>query len=274
MTWIWKNKLYLFLAAVILYLAAARFTSDRAKAKEDAAREKAFQETALKLGAAIARERTADELSKELSEKNAQLVAALKDKSKDSHVIEHTTDTVTIHDTVTVHDAGAQTWEDSEGRFHLDLAKGLLHRDERFRLDGVVVEGPDGRTKVRGVSLTEISPRTGLPLPSEGVQIDSHFDVVRETPPIGMFHPRAVAALGSGGYGLGLEVLNLHDRFDLNAVALYAPGPKSVRLGPAVTWRVKLPFLDTNLGIGPSFLYDVRRGTWSAGAVATIELTR
>jgi len=271
--WVWPRKYYALLAAVILWLAAARFTSDRAHAAEIAAREKAFQETAQKLGAAVAQEKSAGQIAAELSDKNAALVAALKKAEKSSHVVEHTTDTVVIHDQVEAQQTSLTTWQDKWGRFKLDLSTSTFTRDQRFRLEGVIVEGPGG-AKVRGVNLVEIAPNTGEVIPNEGIQITSSFEVVKETPPVGAFHPRALAVLGSGGYGLGAQFFNFKDRFDLDAVAVYNPGTKSVKVGPVVAWRVKLPFLDTNLAVGPSYLYDVKLGTWTLGAAATIELTR
>lgn len=274
LSWIWNHKLNLLLAAAVLYLAAARFTSDRAHAKEAAAREEQFKTLATKLGAAVAQEKSAHDIAASLGEKNKTLVAELQKKVPQAKVVQHTTDTVTIHDQVPVTQPAPTVWEDREGRFHLDMEAGVLTRNQKFRLDGVIVQGPDGVKDIRGVEFTEISPRTGQEIDGSGAQIETNFQIVKETPAVPMFHPRALAVIGSGGYGAGVQLLNLKDRFNLDAVALYAPGPHSARIGPVVAWRVKLPFLDTNLGIGPSYLYDVKAGTWNFGAVATIELTR
>lgn len=268
-----RNWLATLLAAACLYLAAARFTSDRAHAAEVAAREKNFDTLAAKLGAAVAQEKSASDIAAGLSEKNAALVAALKKAEKGSKVVQHDVSTVTIHDTVQA-PVGPTSWDDPYHRFHLDLTTGVFTRDQKFRLEGVIVQGPDGSTKVRGVTVTELDPKMGTVVPNSGTQIETHFEVVKDSPPVSMFHPRVLAVIGSGGYGLGYQFMNFKDRFDLAAVALYAPASKAARLGPVLTWRVKLPFLDTNLGIGPSYLYDTGKGNWSIGGVATIELTR
>ncbi len=268
-----RNWLPLLLAAAVLYLSAARFTSDRAKAAEAAAREAQFNMLATKLGAAVAEQKSAHDIAAGLSEKNSALVAALQKADKDSKIVQHDVSTVTIHDTVEGTLTPA-TWDDAYHRFHLNLTTGVFTREQKFRLEGVVVEGPDGKTKVRGVTFDEIDPKTGTVIPNSGATVDTKFEVVKETPPVSMFHPRVLAVVGSGGYGLGYQFMNLQDRFDLAAVALYAPATKAARLGPAVTWRVKLPFLDTNLGVGPTYLYDTSKGNWSFGGAVTIELTR
>src|SRR5262249_26287853 len=146
-----------------------------------------FQDVAQKLGAAIGRERAADQIAAELSEKNAALVEALKKAGQGSHVVEHTTDTVVVHDQVPVKETTPTTWDDSEGPFQVDVGKGFLTRNEHLQIEGVVVLGPDGSTKVRGPSVYEISPRTGKLIPSvdgstaASIKVDSKFDIVKES---------------------------------------------------------------------------------------------
>lgn len=270
---LWRNKVNVILGLlVVVYLLVARLQTDRANAAALRAKEQVFERQAEELGLSKAEVVSVRASWAILTQKNAILAAKLRDAG--ARPVERITTTVTVR----AKDVGTATptgWKDAEGRFDLDLASGVLSRTQKFGLDLTVIEGPDGRTRFAKQEFTEISPLTGKVIPGEEISLVTNFLLVKEVPVTTAFHQRIVAAFGTAGFGLGSQFWNFRDRFNVAALLLYSPGEKALTAAIQPGWRVKLPFLDTNLSVGPLAGYRLTPNPkWTFGAGVTLELTR
>lgn len=195
---------------------------------------------------------------------------------------QHTT--ATIHDTVpAAHDVVAGEWHDEYHRFHLNIPTGILTRDQLFTYDAAVAIGPDGSTRVLKESFEELDPTTRLVVPGPSPRLESHLSFAKDLgPAVPVFHPRVVAAIGlTGAPGGGVELLNLErlkapvlSNLNLSALALYDAKNSDAQVGGMLGYRLRFPFFDSNISVGPSLMYSLKRGTTSVGAAVTIEVTR
>jgi hypothetical protein len=203
---------------------------------------------------------------------------------KRATVAEHSRTEATIHDTIPgvvvtptpEQEAGGfrPEWHDAYHRFKFTLPAGPLDRKQLFRLEGVVVRGVKD-DRFERVTFEELDPKTHEPIPlADGsVELSHDFRFTKEEPPQKVFHPRVVAAVDHmGEVGGGVQLLSWRS-VNLSVVGLYNIKTKQARGALAPTWRLRFPWFDSTLAIGPYGGVSTD-GKLVGGAVATLELTR
>ncbi len=281
LTLVWRAKFYILLAGVLVWLQIARMQADAAHRAEIAALQKTFNDQTSAMGMLRGTIESQKQLFAGLSKDNQALAAKI--KALGGSIASHTSGTATVDAT---HVPGAVVpatatadsyWQDSHKRFTLNLKTFDFTQHQKFAIDAVVYRGPDGKTVVQSTGFYEISPVTGNQIEGSNVKAEWKLEIAdAPTVEVPAFHLRALAVIGSEGFGPGLQFWNLKDRFNMSAVALYSPVGKTLFVGIAPGWRLVFPFLNSNLSVGPLAGYRVlpAPGSWRFGVQAGIELSR
>jgi hypothetical protein len=188
--------------------------------------------------------------------------------------VEHTVGTVDIQ----TKDAGHETikdgqklfWDDEHHRFHLDIPTGVFSRHQAFRFEALVVQGPTG-DRVSKAILDEMDPILGTPIQEPGLKFDYRIEFSKESAPTpGPIHPTAVLAVDSGlGIGGGINLLD-YKHVTFSVLGTYDRSAKKGHLWLNPGYRINLPWVETNLSIGPTYDPFSR----SVGAAFTLQITR
>lgn len=283
-------------AVLVAYLSAARWKDERAHAAEIKAKDAVIAAKSKELGGVAAVRTTDLEIRRSLEGKLAEYADKL--KAAGGKLIEHASERITISDTTTgrfslapqgptaPHDVLASgvpavqsgpcgAWDDEYHRFHLDLCSGLLKRAQLFKYEAAVVKGLDGKHRFVKSELREFDPVTGAEIPNTGIAMEGEYQFGEESaPPVGWLHLRAVAAVDHrAALGGGLQFANWKDKANASILGLYSPRDRDVTVALHGGYRVRWPWLDTNLSVGPFVGFSIPRG-WIGGAAVTLELTR
>lgn len=262
-----RTKLEIAVVTLFLgYAAAVRIAYD---AKDNARQAEAEKTAVIALKRAKFAEGKAASpktLEASLPPKLAKDLAEVRKSAPDVKVDSVASTTVTISDTAkgtATSEGGHMTSvQDEYGRFHFDLtgAVPILTRKQLFKFDGVVVKRLGGKHEFYKAEFREYvpgkEPSEATEIPTEGIVAKSEFQFLEEqAPEPGAFHLIFVAAADSAGVGGGVEFLRWK-RVSLSALGLYDASAKTVRGSLQLGYRLKFPWLDTNLVVGASYSTD------------------
>ncbi len=269
----WRELLIAFLLATVMVMYECGKRSTKVA-------EQKFNATATELGLVKGVARTRDEINKMMSVHEQELLKKL--AAAGGNVSGHSTTTVAVHDTITakpvygpINQAEPEkteiAWNSGDGRFSLHLPDGVFARDQRFAVSTTVFVGPDGKTSVGATEFHEYSPLTGQEIPTAGATVKLGLDVVYQKPAgPGPWHPRLVALAAPVGVGIGGQ-LNPWRGLILTAGGLYGT-QKGLSGVVGLGWRLRLPFLDSTLGISGAVAYG-KNGA-SGQPLGSVELSR
>ena len=226
-----------------------------------------------------------------IQSKDAQLQAyADKMKAAGAKVTQQASTMVSIEETIPAKPApayadsqnayaGPPYIEDEYGRFHFDLPTGPLTRKQLFRFDAVVVKRLNGQYQFMKADFREYvpgkEPSEATEIPVQGIDTKSQFQFLEEAAPgPKAIHLRLLAAADyRAALGVGVQLANLHDRANVSLLGFYYPKGSEARAVVQVGYRLKFPFIDSNVSVGPYYGVSSKGGAVVGGAVA-IELTR
>jgi hypothetical protein len=266
----------LIIAALLATVMVMHECGKRSKAADEVK----FNAQAAELGLVKGVAKTRDEINKSLSAHEQELLKKLADES--GNISSHATTSVAVHDTFVakpvygpINQAEPEktevSWDSGDGRFSLHLPEGTFTREQRFAVSTTIFVGPDGKTTVGASEFHEYSPATGQEIPTSGATVKLDLAVVNQkaTAP-GPWHPRVVALAAPSGFGLGGQ-LNPWRGLILTAGGLYG-SQKGIQGAAGLGWRLRLPFLDSTLGVSAAWLY--RPAGSSVAPIGSIELSR
>lgn len=211
--------------------------------------------------------------------KPAEAVVARKIAAAGGKIAETLSGDVTIYDhpviAPVVKTAAGETYHDEHERFSLFVTpEGLVTMDRHqvFGFTGTIYVGPDQSTRFADMQFREYSPKDGSEIPSSGVKVNWKFAAVKlDAPAVSPWHGRLVAlATPADGFGLGGQI-NPWKGLIGSVGALYGskPGLSGVA---ALGWRLRLPFLDSTLGVSGAYVYGKTGG--HVAPAGSIEITR
>ncbi len=253
-------------AAFLLYAVVVRIAYDNKENARQAEAEKTAVAALKGKGFVQGIVKSQAALLAEVPKKLADAVREIQKSDPKVAPVEHVATTVAVKDTAkgeTTSEGGHMTSVcDEYGRFCFDLtgAVPLLNRSQLFRVDTLVVKRIGGKYELAKSEFSELNPKTKELIPLTGVTTDVHFSIEEEQAQAakpGLFHPILVVGADLAGVGAGVEFFRL-DRFTLTALGLYDRSAKTVRGSLQLGYRLKFPFLDTNLVAGVSYSTDQR----------------
>ena len=241
------------------------------------------------LGGVAGKRKSEAAIVRTLSPVQKDFVKAIKKASPKAKVDSALTVAVTITDTPTgriVETPGApKEWQDDYHRFRLEFPEKpdgpyIFHRQQSFRLPGVFVRTPDGKTRVAKLELFELDPITKEVIPITGaeLQAEAEFtfaDELPDKPPI--FKIRALAAVDHRlAFGAGVELLNFErtekpvlEKVTVSVLGFWDRKTNEGRGVALVGYRI----LNTNFVVGP-YVGISTTGATVFGAGAALQVTR
>lgn len=283
-----KQRLLLY--ALILALAFGLYSQVRLRIEKNArgrAEGQAAAAIAKLMGGVVGKRKSEAAIVKTLSSTQKDFVKAVKKASPKAKVDSAITVTATIEDSPTGRvvetPGGPKEWRDDYHRFRLEFPETpdgpyTFHRRQSFRLPGVFVRTPDGKTQVANLELFELDPITKEVIPITGAELQAEFtflDELPDKPPI--FKIRALAAVDHrAAFGAGVELLNFErtEKPVLEKVTVSVLGfwDRKTEEGRGVV-LVGYRLLNTNFVVGP-YVGVSTTGATVFGAGAALQLTR
>ena len=281
-----RLKLY----GVILLVLLAAYWNIRYRISENArgrAEGQGMMAEAKLLGGIAGKRKSAGAIEKGLSPEQRDFVKAIKKVNPKARVDSAITVSVAIEDTpngrIVETPGGPKEWRDDYHRFRLVFPEKpdgyyTFHRRQFFRLPGVFVRSPDGKTRVAKLELFELDPITKEVIPITGAQLQAEFTFADELPDApGIFHLRALASVDHRlAFGAGVELLNFERTkkpfFEKVTVSLLGYWDRKTDEGRGVV-LAGYRLLNTNFVVGP-YIGVSTTGTAVFGAGAALQVTR